>query len=514
MATQFMFLIRVLCFLTGATLFAQDLDILIRNGSVLDGSGSAERKVDVGISGDRIVLIGSGAGKHAKREIDAKGLVVAPGFIDPHTHTLEDLSNPGRHRNDAYLMQGVTTVITGNDGEGPVQTAATLDKWQRQGIGTNAALLVGEGAIRREAMGMSDAAPTDPQMDLMKRLVERAMQQGAIGMSTGLYYSPGSFATTEEIIALAKIAAAQGGIYDTHMRDESSYSIGLIGSVQETIRIGREAGIPVHISHIKALGKDVWGKSSQVISIVREARAQGVKVTASQYPYIASGTSVTASLVPRWAEAGGSAELLKRIDDPGVRPRLIADMTRNLDRRGGPETLLITSSKDKQIVGKTLDQIAKERRESPIDAALTIVKAGGAGVASFNMREDDVKNFMREDWVMTCSDGSTGHPRKYGTFPRKLRKYVFDEHVITLPFAIRSSTSLTAETFGLKERGLLRAGYFADVVAFDPQTIRDLATFEKPEILSTGVRYLVVNGKLAVDDGQLTDVLAGQVLRH
>ncbi len=511
---QSIYLIRVLCFLTGATLLAQDLDILIRNGAVLDGSGSPDTKVDIGISGDRIVFIGNSAGKHARREIDANGLIVAPGFIDPHTHTLEDLSSAGRHRNDPYLMQGVTTVITGNDGEGPVQTAATLEKWQRQGIGTNAALLVGEGAIRREVMGMSDAAPTEQQMDLMKHLVDQALHQGAIGMSTGLYYAPGSFAKTEEIIALAKIAAAQGGIYDTHMRDESSYSIGLIGSVEETIRIGKEAGIPVHISHIKALGKDVWGKSSDVIRIVRQARAQGVRITASQYPYIASGTSVTASLVPTWAEAGGSAELLKRIDDPAIRPRLIAEMTRNMDRRGGPETLLITSSKDKQIVGKTLDRIAAERHVSPVDAALAIVKAGGASVASFNMREDDVRNFMREDWVMTCSDGSTGHPRKYGTFPRKLRKYVFDEHIITLPFAIRSGTSLTAETFGLKDRGLLKTGYFADVVVFDPQTIRDLATFEKPEVLSTGVRYLLVNGQLAVDDGQLTDALAGRVLRH
>ncbi len=324
---------------------------------------------------------------------------------------------PKRHRNDAYLMQGVTTVFTGNDGEGPVQTGATLDKWKRQGIGTNAALFIGEGAIRREVMGMSDAAPTAEQLDAMKRLVERGMQQGAIGMSTGLYYAPGSFAATGEIIELAKVAATNGGVYDTHMRDESSYSIGLIGSVQETIRIGKEAGIPVHISHIKALGKDVWGKSSEVIAIVRAARAQGVNITASQYPYIASGTSVSASLVPRWAEVGGSAELLKRIADPVVRSRLIADMTRNLDRRGGPESLLMTSSRDKQIVGKTLDQIAKERGESPIDAALEIIKAGGAGVASFNMREDDVRNFMRARLGYDLLRRFDGPPSQIRDFP-------------------------------------------------------------------------------------------------
>ncbi len=507
-------LLGMLAFSAAAIALPQDLDVLIRNGLVFDGSGSAQQKVDVGVTGDRIVFLGGGSRMRAKRVIDATGLVVAPGFIDPHTHTLEDLSDTRRSRNDAYLMQGVTTVITGNDGEGPVQTGATLAKWKEQGIGTNAALYIGEGAIRREVMGMSDAAPTPEQLRRMQELVQRGMEQGAIGMSTGLYYAPGSFATTQEIIALAKTAAAAGGVYDTHMRDESSYNIGLLGAVKETIQIGREAGIPVHISHIKALGKDVWGRSSDVIALVRKARAEGVKVTASQYPYIASGSSVTASLVPRWAEAGGNAELLKRIADPEVRPRLISEMERNLDRRGGPESLLIISARDKQIIGKTLGQIAKERSETPVEAALEIVKAGGAGVASFNMREDDVKNFMREDWVMTCSDGSTGHPRKYGTFPRKLRKYVFDEHVITLPFAIRSMTSLTAQTFGLKDRGLLKTGYFADIVVFDPNTIRDLATFTDPTVLATGVKYLLVNGQLAVSDGQIQDILAGRVLRH
>ncbi|HYL75850.1 MAG TPA: amidohydrolase family protein [Bryobacteraceae bacterium] len=505
----------VLAFLLAASaLIAQDLDVLIRNGSVLDGSGSAATKVDIGISGDRIVFIGKGAGKKAKREIDATGLIVAPGFIDPHTHSLEDLSNPARRRNDNYLMQGVTTVVTGNDGQGPIDTGAVLHKWEQQGIGTNAALYVGQGAIRREVMGMSDVAPSPEQLERMKSLVDRAMKDGAIGMSTGLYYAPGNFAKTEEVIALSKVAAANGGIYDSHMRDESSYSIGLLGSIRETIRIGKEAGIPVHISHIKALGKDVWGQSVEAIRIIRAARADGVKITADQYSYEASGTSITASLVPRWAEEGGSAALLKRIDDPAVRPRLIADMTANLERRGGAESLLITTSSNKDLIGKTLAKIAEERKESPIDAALEIVKARGAGVASFNMREDDIRNFMREDWVMTGSDGSAGHPRKYGTFPRKLRKYALDDHVITLPFAIRSNTSLTAETLGLKDRGSLKTGYFADVVVFDPATIADRATYVSPELLATGVRYLLVNGKLAVDNGRVSEILVGRPLKH
>jgi N-acyl-D-amino-acid deacylase len=507
------FLLAALC-LSAGTLFSQDLDLLIRNGSVVDGTGSPAITADVGISGGRIVYIGKTAGKHAKREIDAAGLIVAPGFIDPHTHTLEDLSDPKRKRNDPYLTQGVTTVLTGNDGEGPVQTGSVLDRWQRQGIGTNAGVFIGQGMVRREVMGMSDKQPTPQQMRLMEGLVDRSMKQGAIGMSTGLYYAPGSFSSTEEIIALAKVAAAGGGVYDSHIRDESSYTIGLLRAVQETIRIGREAGIPVHISHIKALGKDVWGQSREVIEMIGKARAEGVNITASQYPYTASGTSVSASLLPRWAEAGGRAELLKRIADSAVRPRLVAEMEKNLDRRGGPASLLITLPADRQLVGKTLDQIAKERKETPVEAALEIIKAGGAGAASFNMQEDDIKNFMRQDWVMTCSDGSPGHPRKYATFPRKLRKYVFDEHVITLPFAIRSSTSLPAETFRLKGRGLLKPGYFADVVVFDPKTIRDDATFDHPKVFSSGVRYVLVNGKVALDNGKLTDVLAGRVLKH
>jgi N-acyl-D-aspartate/D-glutamate deacylase len=296
------------------------------------------------------------------------------------------------------------------------------------------------------------------------------------------------------------------------MRDESSYNIGLLASVKETLRIGREAHIPVMISHIKALGADVWGQSADVIALIDAARKEGLNVTASQYPYTASGTSVTASLVPRWAEADG--KLLQNIDDPAVRPRLIQEMTENLARRGGADSLLMTASKDKSILGKTLATIAAERHEDAITAALEIIKNGGSSVASFNMKESDIAAFMRQPWMMTCSDGSEGHPRKYGTFPRKIHQYVYEQHVITLPAAIRSSTSLTAETLGLKDRGLLKPGYFADILVFDPATFVDRATYEQPRLLATGVRYLTVNGQLAIDDGALTTKLAGRPLRH
>lgn len=490
----------------------QQVDILIRGGTLIDGSGSRGVRADIGITGDRIVFVGSAKGRGARRIIDAAGLVVTPGFIDPHTHTAGDLSDPKRSRNDPYLMQGVTTVVTGNDGDSPTSIGKTIAQWTQQGIGTNAALFIGQGTVRREVMGMSDAKPTPEQLERMKALVATAMHEGAIGMSTGLYYAPGSYASTEEVIALAAVAAGQGGLYDTHMRDESSYTVGLLASVRETIRIGREAHIPVMISHIKALGADVWGQSKDVIALVDEARKDGVNVTASQYPYTASGTSVTAALVPRWAEANGA--LLKNIKDPGIRPRLMKEMNRNLARRGGAETLLMTAAPDHSIVGKTLEGIARERKESPIEAALQIIQAGGSDVASFNMKESDIEAFMRQPWVMTCSDGSEGHPRKYGTFARKLREYVYKRHVIPLEFAIRSSTSLPAETLGLKERGLLKPGYFADVLVFDPKTIDERATYENPRVLATGVRYLTVNGKLAVDGGALTSSVAGRVLKH
>jgi N-acyl-D-aspartate/D-glutamate deacylase len=494
--------------------FAQDLDLIIRGGSLIDGSGSPATLTDIGIKGDRIVFIGNSVGRNAKREIDATGLVVTPGFIDPHTHTASDLSDPERSRNDAYLMQGVTTVATGNDGASPTAIGSTLAKWAQQGIGTNAALFIGQGTVRSEVMGMSDAKPTAEQLDRMKKLVDTAMKEGAIGISTGLYYAPGSFSSTEEVIELARIAAQHNGIYDTHMRDESSYSIGLLASVRETIRIGEEAHLPVMISHVKALGADVWGQSSDVITVIDNARKAGVKVTASQYPYTASGTSVTAALVPRWAEAGGDGALLKNLNDGSLRPRLSNEMNQNLSRRGGPDSLLMTASRDKTIVGKTLATIARERNESPVDAAIEIIKSGGSDVASFNMKESDIEAFMRQSWVMTCSDGSEGHPRKYGTYPRKLRQYVYEKHVIPLEFAIRSSTSLPAETLGLTERGLLAPGYFADVLVFDPKTFNESATYQQPRVLSTGVRYLTVNGQLTIDDGSLTTALAGKALKH
>ncbi|HEX3146414.1 MAG TPA: amidohydrolase family protein [Pyrinomonadaceae bacterium] len=495
---------------------ATAVDILIVNGKLVDGSGKGARRADVGIRGDRIVFVGDArkAKIETARTVDAAGMIVAPGFIDGHTHTLGDLSNEQTKSNQAYLMQGVTTVVTGNDGGSVLNVGDTLRKWETQGIGTNGVLLAGFGTIRNKVLGPTDAQPTTARLEEMKQYVARAMDEGAFGMSTGLYYAPQSYSKTEEVIELAKVAGAKGGIYDTHMRDEGSYTIGLLGAINETIRIGREAKIPVHISHIKALGPDVWGQSKQAISLMKQARREGIEATACQYPYEASGSSLTASLVPRWAEIGGQRELVKRIDDGEVRPRLIAEMEQNLKRRGGAESLLIVDSRDRQYVGKRLNQIAKEMNKTPVEAALEIIKnAGGAGVASFNMNEKDIRRFMKEKFIMTCSDGSTGHPRKYGTFPKKLHQYVLQDKVISLPFFVRNSSALTAETFRIPERGLIREGYFADVIVFDPNTVSDRSTYEQSEVLAVGMKFVIVNGKLAVENGTYTGVLAGRALR-
>jgi N-acyl-D-amino-acid deacylase len=494
------------------------LDLLIVGGSVVDGTGAPARRADVGIRGDRIVFVGDAArpALQATRVVQAPGMIVAPGFIDPHTHTLGDLSNTSASRrgNAPYLMQGVTTVVTNNDGGGTLDIGKTLDAWTTNGIGTNALLYVPQGSVRGRVMGMSDAKPTPAQLDSMRALVARGMDEGAFGMSTGLYYAPGNYASTDEVIELAKEAARRGGIYDSHMRDESSYTVGLVGSVNEILRIGREARLPVHIAHIKALGADVWGQSDTVIALVRQARAAGMNVTADLYPYTASGTSVGASLLPRWAEVGGRDSLRVRAADAAIRARLVRDMEENMRRRGGAASLLITSTRDSTIRGKTLAQIAEARKLSPIDAALQVILAGDASVASFNMRDDDIERFMREPWVATGSDGSDGHPRKYGTFPRIFALYVRHKKVLTLEQAVQRSSQRTAQVLGLTDRGTIAEGKVADLVVFDANTIEDRATYEKPTELARGVRWVLVNGAIAVENGEPTGKLAGKALRR
>ncbi len=499
-----------------ATAQAIAADILISGGTLYDGLGAPGRRADIALKGDRIVFVGDARAAHvtAAHTIDANGLIVAPGFIDPHTHTQTDLSNASRRTNLDYIMQGVTTVVTNNDGSGPVGIGAVLAKWDSTGIGTNAVLFVPQGSVRGAVMGMSDKPPTAGQLTEMKALVERGMREGAFGMSTGLYYAPGSYSSTEEVIELAKVAAAHGGIYDTHQRDESSYTIGLLASVREVLRIGREAHIPVHFSHIKALGADVWGEADTVIAMIHAAQREGQTVAACQYPYDASGTSLVSALVPRWAEAGGRDSLLARIAAPATHAKLAGEMRENMRRRGGASAMLIVSSRQRDLEGKRLDAIAAARGTDPVETAMNIIRTvGDQSVASFNMNAKDIDAFMRADFVTTCSDGSDGHPRKFGTFPKKIRDYVLDRPVITMERAIASSSAQPARDLQIKERGQLKAGWFADVIVFDPKTIRDLSTYTEPEKLATGMRWVFVNGRAAVENGQPTNALAGRALR-
>ena len=494
---------------------ADSLDYLIRGGTVYDGSGGAPRRIDLGLRGDRIVFLGAAAAARppARRTIEAAGLIVAPGFIDPHTHSFEGL--PGlseeRRRNIGALMQGVTTVVTGADGRGPLEVAHLLTESERLGIGTNTYALTGFGTVRSRVMGNSSAPATPAQIDSMRTLIAKAMSEGAYGVGSGLFYAPQSYASTEEVIAVLKGATPYGGVYDTHQRDESSYTIGLLNSVREAIRIGRETGLTTNLGHVKALGVDVWGYADSVLALMRASRAAGHMVVADQYPWTASGSGLGASLLPRWSQAGGRDSLLLRIADPATREKILADMRDNLRRRGGDSTLLLLAGTYK---GRTLKQVAAEKGAGAVETALELIRAGGdVGVASFNMTEGDIETFMKDPFVMTSSDGSGGHPRLYGTYPRKIRRYVLDKPVIPMERMVRASAGQVAEVYGIAQRGLLREGFFADVIVFDPRTIREEATYVDPERLSTGMRWVFVNGQAAVADGTPTGKLAGRGLR-
>lgn len=499
---------------------ADTVDVLITGGTVYDGSGNPGRITDVGMRGDRIVFVGSAPrGTVARRRIDAKGLIVTPGFIDPHTHAYEGLPvlDPERRKNAGSLMQGVTTVVVGADGRGPLNVARTLDEAEKGGLGTNTYAMAGFGTVRAAVMKASSAPATPAQIDSMRALITRAMREGAYGVGSGLFYAPQSYASTEEAIAVISAAKPFGGVYDTHQRDESSYTIGLLASVRESIRIGCESGLTANIGHIKALGVDVWGKADSVLGIMREARAKGCTVTGDQYPWTASGTGLSAALFPRWSQAGGRDSLLARIADPETRSRMLTEIADNLRRRGGDSTILLTGgggAKGKAFVGKTLRDVAAMKGTPAVETALEMVRDGiDMSVASFNMTEADIETFMKDPFVMTSSDGSGGHPRLYGTYPRKIRNYVLDKPVITMERMVRASSAQVAETYGLANRGALRPGFHADITVFDPATIREMATYTEPTKLSVGMRWVFVNGKAAVADGAPTGALAGRALR-
>ncbi|MGB3846458.1 D-aminoacylase [Sphingopyxis sp. YF1] len=498
-------------------------DLLLRGGTVYTGDAAPFRG-DVAIRGERIVYVGPKAPGTAVRTIDATGLIVAPGFIDPHAHVNDALASkdPATRLVLPFLTQGVTTAFIGVDGGGSPDVArifgiadsgaggdgeAGLEQSSRD-FGINFGAYVGLGAVRSQVVGAADRPPTAAELGQMTALVDKAMCDGALGLSTGLFYAPQSYARRDEVVALAKVAAARGGIYDSHIRDESSYTIGLAGAVEEALAVGRGAGIPVHIAHIKALGVDVHGQAGAIIARIEKAQKAGQVVHADQYPWSASGTGLSAALLPRWAQDGGRAAMLERFDDAATMARMRPEIAENLRRRGGAAALLITSG-PAAFEGKTLEQVATDRKIDPVDAAILILKQREAGVASFNQDEADIAAFMARPWVVTSSDASQGHPRYYASYARKYATYVKEKGVLDLGTFIRQSSFATARLFGLEGRGELKAGAFADVIAFDPATFAPRADYAHPALFSTGMRFVTVNGALAIENGEPTGRAGG-----
>ena len=535
------------------TASAPQYDLVIRNGLVIDGSGRPGYRADLAIKGDRIVRIGKLETAGAAREIDATGLVVAPGFIDmlgqSETYLLID------PRAMSKIMMGVTTEVTG-EGESiaPINQRlikeqedflrrynltvdwGTLDEYfkrlEKQGAGVNLATFVGATQLREYVVGFDNRPPTPAELEQMKQLVAAAMRDGALGVSTSLQYVPARFAKTDELVELAKVARQYGGIYATHQRSEAN---ALDESLAEVFQIARQAKIPVEIWHLKTAYKKNWGRMPEVLAKIKRARDEGLDITADIYPYIAGSTSLSACLPP-WALEGGTEKMLSRLKDASIRRRLKEEIT--TDHKdweniylgsGGASGVLIGSVVNRDLEamqGKRVSQIAEEQGKEPLDAVFDLILAdhGQTGAIYFMMSEDDMRTAMQSPFVSFCTDsgarandgpmaGSKSHPRGWGSYPRILGRYVRDEHLLTLPQAIQKMTGLPAKRVGLRERGLLLAGSYADITIFDPRTVIDRATFEMPNQHPDGIKYVIVNGQLSVDDGRRTAALAGRPLR-
>ncbi|MEM2935750.1 MAG: D-aminoacylase [Candidatus Bathyarchaeia archaeon] len=525
-------------------------DVIVKNGKVVDGTGNPWFKADVGIKGGRIVKVGHLSSVEAEGIIDAKGLAVCPGFIDAHTHS--DMTIPFGPKVESAVRQGVTTMVTGNCGMSlaPVNPAKEnllmryiaplmppgrkmkvewrtfgeyLDKMEEKGIAVNVAPLVGHGTAKIAVMGFEDRPPTAEELEEMKALIHEAMLSGAVGMSTGLIYAPGAYSKTDEIIELAKVVAKHGGVYASHIRNEGAT---LMEAMEEAIEIGEKAQVPVHISHHKASGRAFWGKTEKSLRLMEEARARGVDITCDQYPYEAGMTSLV-MLLPLWAHEGGMDKLLERLRNPEDREKMRKDLE---DMVYGWEDIYVgyvETEKNKPLEGKNLVEIAKARGTDEFTALcnLLLEENGIASMVVFSMGEEDIRRVMRHHLQMVGSDSwavapydilgaGKPHPRFYGTFPRILGKYVREEKVLTLEEAVRKMTSFPAQRFGLRDRGLVREGFWADLVVFDPETIRDRATYQDPHQYPEGIEYVMVNGKIVVEKGEHTGVLAGKVLRH
>jgi N-acyl-D-amino-acid deacylase len=527
-------------------------DLVLRNGTIYDGSGKAPYRGDVAIKADRITYVGPHRALAARTEVDVKGQAIAPGFINMLAHPEESLFADGRALSD--LQQGVTLEVMGEFSMGPLNqkmkdlavkreqdikfpvTWTTLgeylDALEHRGISPNVASFVGAPTVRTYVLGEGDVQPTPQQLEEMRALVHSAMEEGALGVTTMLIYAPATYAKTPELMALAEESARCGGIYTTHMRSEGDR---IEAAVQETIDIAKASGAPAEIYHLKLAGRDNWSKLDPVVAMIERARASGVRITANMYTYTAGATGLNAAM-PTWVQSGGLEAWIARMKDPATRAKVIAEMRNphpgtweNLYGAAGADGVLLLAFKNpklKPLTGKTLAEVAKLRGVSPEDAAIDLVIEDGSrvGVAYFLMSEDNIRRQVALPWVSFGSDEqgdapegvfllSAAHPRAYGNFARVFAQYVRKDHVVSVEEAVRKLTSLPADNLSLKDRGRLKAGGFADVVVFDPNTIQDHATYEKPHQLSTGVSYVIVNGKMALKDGVPTGAATGRVVR-
>lgn len=499
---------------------AVEPETVLVGGTIYDGSGRPGHVGDVAVRGDKIIAVGKvEAGKDAKR-IDCHGLAICPGFIDLHTHSDTGIVGATGKQNKNYIVQGVTTIVTGNCGSGPIDVKTFYDRIDRQGAGSNVAHQVPHNDVREKAMGNANRAPTANELKTMIELTEKAMTDGCWGLSTGLIYTPGTYAKIDELIELAKVTSRYKGHYASHIRNEGG---GLLDAIQEAITIGEKSGCPVHVSHIKASGRAASGMSIQAIVLIESARSRGQKVTADQYPYVASSTSLKATLISSRYRDGTAAEYTARFTDPVIGPKLRADIEKALvEREGGQLIQIARYSKHSSWQGKRLSEIAANERKPVTEIVIEIETNGGAQVVNFAMTEDDVRTYMRRPWVATASDGgvqspgdTVPHPRSYGTFPRKIGRYAIGEGVLPIEQAIRSSTGLPADIMRFRDRGYLKAGQYADIVVFDPNTYRDTATYDKPHQYAVGVKWVFVNGQTTVRDGvHQPQVLAGKALRN
>lgn len=495
-------------------------DLLIRNGTVLDGSGSPGFRMDVAVQDGKIAKVGDLSGAKAERVIDAAGLVVAPGFIDVHTHADELAKRP---RAENFLRMGVTTVIAGNCGSSPVDIRKAFEEIRKAGPSIHFATLIGHGSVREAVMGNERRTPTPAEMDKMKALVAQGMADGALGLSTGLQYVPGSYAEASEITDLARVACQAGGLYASHMRNEGTE---LEKSVAETIAVGEAAGCPVQISHLKVDSPKNWGASERALALIDAARARGLDVEADQYAYTAAASGL-AIRFPDWALEGSAEDVRKRLDDPAAWVRIREDMKGLLAARGFQDlsfAVVASYPPDPSLQGLSMKEVAKllqgsDSAEAQFETARAMLRAGGASMVYHFMSEDDVTRILRHPWVAVASDGDVQtfgegapHPRSYGNNARVLAVYVREKKVVSLEEAVRKMTSLPAEHFKLKDRGRIKEGYAADLVVFDPAKVADAATFEKPHAWAAGFSRVLVNGVVMVENGMHTGAAGGKVL--